>query len=150
MSSLHPRFGSRMEGEAMHSSLSAELKKYYDKADQSSTITYIKRTKLYPVMAEVKHLIMGFHSNLKDEITFSINTLLIFSVNTEAPFLFSQYPFVLEAIHNYIAKNYPPKDIFTLECLRTITVALRNLLINHKNTQAVLESDLVEVLFKLF
>ncbi len=29
-------------------------------------------------------------------------------------------------------------------------MALRNLLINHKNTQAVLESDLVEVLFKLF
>lgn len=148
--SLHPRFGPRIEGEAMHSSLSSELKKYYDKFDQNSTIAYLKRTKLYPVMAEVKHIIMGFESNLKEEITFSINTLLLFSVNTEAPFLFSQYPYVLEAIHNFVGRNYPPKDIFILECLRTLTVALRNLLINHKNTQAVLESDLVEMLFKLF
>ena len=81
---------------------------------------------------------------------FSVNTLLLFSVNTEAPFLFNQYPHVLEAVHSYLAKNYPPKDIFSLECLRTLTAALRNLLINHKNTQAVLESDLVEALFKLF
>jgi hypothetical protein len=46
-------------------------------------------------MAEVKHVIMGFHSNLREEIIFSINTLLLFSVNTEAPFLFNQYPYVL-------------------------------------------------------
>lgn len=115
LSSLHPRFGQRPDGgEAMHSSLSAELKKYYEKADQNSTVIYLKRTKLYPVMAEVKHLIMGFQSNLKEEIIFSINTLLLFSVNTEAPFLFSQYPYVLESIHTYIAKNYPPKDLFTV------------------------------------
>lgn len=57
---------------------------------------------------------MGFQSNLKEEIIFSINTLLLFSVNTEAPFLFSQYPYVLESIHTYIAKNYPPKDLFTV------------------------------------
>ena len=65
-------------------------------------------------MAEVKHLIMGFQSNLREEIVFSVNTLLLFSVNTEAPFLFNQYPYVLEAIHSYLTKNYPPKDIFTL------------------------------------
>ena len=71
-----------MEGEVTHSSLSNELKKYYDKADQNSTINYIKRTKLYPVMAEVKHLIMGFQSNIREEIIFAVNTLLLFSVNT--------------------------------------------------------------------
>ena len=134
----------------MHSSLSAELKKYYEKADHNANVHYIKRTKLYPVMAEVKRLIMGFHSNLREEVIFSINTLLLFSVNTEAPFLFNQYPYVLEAIHSFISKNYPPKDICTLEYMRTLTVALRNLLVNHKNMQAVLESDLVEVLFKVF
>jgi hypothetical protein len=57
---------------------------------------------------------MGFQSNIREEIIYSINTLLLFSVNTEAPFLFSQYPFVLESIHSYLAKNYPPKDLFAL------------------------------------
>ena len=127
----------------MHSSLSAELKKYYDKVDPNSPIYYLKRTKLYPVMPEIKHMIMGFQSNLKEEIIFSINTLLLFSVNTEAPFLFNQYPFVLESIQSYLSKNYPPKDLFTLECLRNLTSAIRNLLMNHKNTQAILESDVV-------
>jgi hypothetical protein len=51
MSSLQPRFGQRIEGEAIHSSLAAELKKYYEKSDQSVNISYLKRTKLYPVMA---------------------------------------------------------------------------------------------------
>ncbi len=95
LSSLHSRFGSRIEGEATHSSLSNELKKYYDKADYNSSVTFLKRTKMYPVMSEVKHLIMALHSNLKEETIFAINTLLLFSVNTEAPFLFNQYPFVL-------------------------------------------------------
>jgi len=49
----------------MHSSLAAELKKYYEKADQSQGVAFLKRTKLYPVMPEVKHLIMAFQSNLR-------------------------------------------------------------------------------------
>jgi hypothetical protein len=101
-------------------------------------------------MPEVKHLIMAFQSNLKEEVVYAINTLLLFSVNTEAPFLFSQYPYAIESIHSYLSKNYPPKDIFSLECIRTLTNALRNLLMNHKNLQAVLESDLLEILFRMF
>jgi hypothetical protein len=56
---------------------------------------------------------------------------------------------VLEAIHSYLGKSYPPPDLFTLECIRALTAALRNLLMNHKNTQAVLESDLVEIFFRM-
>lgn len=101
-------------------------------------------------MPEVKHLIMALQSNLREETIYAINTLLLFSVNTEAPFLFSQYPFVIEAIHSYFSKNYPPQDLFSLECLRTLTLALRNLLMNHKNLHAVLDSDLMELLFRVF
>jgi hypothetical protein len=98
----------------MHSSLSSELRKYYEKSEQTASVSYIKRTKLYPVMPEVKHLIMALQSNLREETIYAINTLLLFSVNTEAPFLFSQYPFVIEAVHSYFAKNYPPPDLFSL------------------------------------
>lgn len=86
---------------------------------------------------------MAFQSNIKEEVIYGINILTLFSVNTEAPFLFGQYPYVIEAINGYLNKIYPPKDIFALECLRNITLALRNLLINHKNLQSILESDLL-------
>jgi hypothetical protein len=59
------RFSIRSDGEMFHSSLSSELKKFYEKADTNQSINYIKRTKIYPVMAEVKHLIMAFQSNIK-------------------------------------------------------------------------------------
>jgi hypothetical protein len=150
ISALNSRFQTRTEGDLLHSSLSAELKKYYEKSDQNANVNFIKRTKLYPVMPEVKHLILALQSNLREEAVYAINTLLLFSVNTEAPFLFSQYPFVIEAFHSYFAKNYPPQDFFALECLRTLTLALRNLLMNHKNLHAVLDSDLMELLFRTF
>lgn len=150
MSALNSRFQTRSEADLMHSSLSSELRKYYEKSDQSAVVSYIKRTKLYPVMPEVKHLIMALQSNLREEVIYAINTLLLFSVNTEAPFLFSQYPFVIESLHSYFSKNYPPADLFALECLRTLTLALRNLLMNHKNLHAVLDSDLMEILFRVF
>lgn len=114
MNAMSSRFQVRTEMDMMHSSLQTELRKYYEKSDQSQTINYIKRTKLYPVMPEVKHLIMAFHSNIREEVIYAVNTLLLFSVNTEAPFLFSQYPFVIESVHSYFHKNYPPKDLFTL------------------------------------
>ena len=114
MNAMSSRFHVRTEMDMMHSSLQTELRKYYEKSDQSQTINYIKRTKLYPVMPEVKHLIMAFHSNIREEVIYAVNTLLLFSVNTEAPFLFSQYPFVIESVHSYFHKNYPPKDLFTL------------------------------------
>lgn len=150
MGAMGNRFQLRSDGDILHSSLSNELKKYYEKNDQNQPVSYIKRTKLYPVMPEVKHLIMALQSNLKEEAIYALNTLLLFSVNTEAPFLFSQYPFVIEAIHTYFATNYPPKDLFALEALRTLTNALRNLLMNHRNLQAVLESDLLELLIRVF
>lgn len=75
--------------------LATELGKYYEKADKSVTVNYMKRTKMYPSMPEVKRLILGFQSRLPEEINFAINTLMLYSVNTEAPFLFMQYPNVI-------------------------------------------------------
>lgn len=49
LSSINNRFQMRSEGD-MHTSLSTELKKYYEKSDHNMSVNYIKRTKLYPVM----------------------------------------------------------------------------------------------------
>ncbi len=64
--------------------------------------------------------------------------------------MFSQYPNVLEAIAMFIESHYPVKTIMELEYLRTLTLAIRNLLVNHKNLQPFLESPLVDVLGKIF
>lgn len=93
------------------SSLTTELNKYYEKSEPNQQINYIKRTKMYPSMPEVKRMILGFQSSLIEEVNFSINTLLLYSVNTEAPFLFMQYPYVIEAITQFIKSLYPPKNI---------------------------------------
>lgn len=49
-----------------NSSLSTELKKYYEKSDMNQQVNYIKRTKMYPSMPEVKRLILGFQSKLPE------------------------------------------------------------------------------------
>lgn len=36
---------------------------------------------------------------------------MLYSVNTEAPFLFMQYPNVIESIYSYLKWLYPPKNI---------------------------------------
>jgi uncharacterized protein (UPF0335 family) len=71
-------------------------------------------------------------------------------MNTEAPLLFSQYPNILESVSSFIEHHHPAKTIRQLEYLRTVTLAIRNLLINHKNLQPFLESPLVDVMGKIF
>lgn len=105
---------------------------------------------MYPVMSEVKHIILAFQSPLINEITYGINMFLLFSMNTEAPFLFSQYPNVLQSVASFIEHHYPAKTIMELEHLRTLTLSIRNLLVNHKNLQPFLQSPLVDVLGKIF
>ena len=53
-------------------------------------------------MSEVKHMILAFLSPKNNEITYAINMFLLFSMNTEAPLLFSQYPNILESISTFI------------------------------------------------
>lgn len=73
------KYGDRMMDST---SLKTELSNYYEKCDPNQMVNYIKRTKMYPSMPEVKRMILGFQSRLKEEVTFSINTLLLYSVNT--------------------------------------------------------------------
>ena len=49
---LSNRFGNyRLEGEMPQSTLSSELKKYYEKSDHSQHVNFLKRTKMYAVMS---------------------------------------------------------------------------------------------------
>lgn len=105
---------------------------------------------MYPSMPEVKRMILGFQSRLKEEANFAINTLMLYSVNTEAPFLFMQYPNVIESIYGYIKWLIPPKNLANLESLRTILLCIRNLAIDYRNLQPLQESGLSDLLKILF
>ena len=48
------------------STLTSELHKYYDKGDRNQIVDYFKRTKMYPSMPEVKRMILGFQSRIKE------------------------------------------------------------------------------------
>lgn len=127
-------------------SLANELKKYYEKGDKSQMVNYIKRSKMYPSMPEVKRMILGFQSRLPQELNFSLNTLMLYSVNTEAPFLFMQYPFVIESVHSFVRSLCPVRNLQSMELLRTITLIIRNLAIDYRNLQAIQESSLANLL----
>lgn len=131
-------------------SLATELNKHYEKADKSLIVNYIKRTKMYPSMPEVKRLILGLQSRLPEETNFALNTLMLYSVNTEAPFLFMQYPNVIESIYDFVRNLYPIRDIKALEILRTITLTIRNLAIDYRNLQAIQESSLADLFMNIF
>jgi hypothetical protein len=132
------------------SSLTLELNKYYEKCDESQMVHYIKRTKMYPSMPEVKRMILGFQSRVKEEVNFAINTLMLYSVNTEAPFLFMQYPNVIESIYNFVKWINPPKNREDLETLRSTLLAIRNLAIDYRNLQAIQESGLSNLLREMY
>lgn len=71
---------------------------------------------------------------------------MLYSVNTEAPFLFMQYPNVVESVYSFLRHLYPTKDIEQLEVLRTLLVAIRNLAIDYRNLQPIQESGIAGLL----
>ena len=60
--------------------------------------------KLSYTMAESKRLVLAFESRVTKEITWALNTLMLFSCNT-APnqsFTFDNQPYLLESLTNYM------------------------------------------------
>jgi hypothetical protein len=72
--------------------------------------------KLSYTMAESKRLVLAFESRVTREITWALNTLLIFSCNT-APnqsFTLDNQPYLLESITNYMIFCIQNIDSLTL------------------------------------
>jgi hypothetical protein len=81
---------------------------------------------------------------------FSLNTLLLYSMNTHVQFKFEQYPTILDALATCVRKMLPCKSAVHLESLRMVTLLVRNLSMNVCNLQPLLTSKLFELLFELF
>jgi hypothetical protein len=107
---------------------------------------------MYPLLSEVKRIILGLSSRIKSEVTYSLNVLLLYSVNTHTPFNFEQFPNVIDVIASYGNYIYPPKNVIQLEELRNIILIIRNLSLNSmSNLYSIKQcSDLMSLLVKVF
>ncbi|KAM3143229.1 hypothetical protein pb186bvf_004561 [Paramecium bursaria] len=88
------------------------LTNQYAKQDKQEQIYFIKKSKIQAQPSEVKRIMLAFESKIDDELTFAINSLLLFSCNynvlnviLKSSFLIEQYPQLLETITNYIEET---------------------------------------------
>jgi hypothetical protein len=97
---------------------------------------------MYPYLSDLKRVELGLISGISTEVVFSLNTLLLYSMNTHIPFKFEQYPNILDALTSYLRRIVPYKSAMELDTLRNITLVLRNLSLNTVNVQPIMNSKL--------
>ena len=68
----------------------------------NSKFALTKKVKLSQVEAESKRLVLAFESRSTKEINWALNTLAIFSCNTNQNFTLENQPYLLESISNYL------------------------------------------------
>ena len=81
---------------------------------------------MFPTTGDMKRIMLSFESRIDSEITFSLNSLLLYSSNQISPLLFEQYPQLLENITIYL--EFLIKNISSLnskEKLRSLTLHLQ-------------------------
>lgn len=84
------------------SSLSQVLQEKYQGFERNQEVFYTKKNKLYPMVSEIKRILLAFESHLQEEIMFAINSLLLFSSNPNVSFMLEQYPALLDNMTHYL------------------------------------------------
>lgn len=142
--------GQREDTQRNIGELEVELNRTYERVDRQLQMLFLKRSKMYPYLVDLKRIELGLQSGTQAELVFSLNTLLLYSVNTHVQFKFEQYPTILEALSVRARKLVPCQSAFALESMRMVTIIIRNLAMNPANLQPLLGSKLFEVLLELF
>jgi len=94
--------------------LEAELNRSYDRVDRQQQMLFLKRSKMYPYLVDLKRVELGLQANSQSELVFSLNTLLLYSMNTHVQFKFEQYPSVLWALSTRVRKMVPCRSAVDL------------------------------------
>ena len=58
--------------------------------------------RLTHTLAESKRLVLAFESRVSSEINWALNTLIIFSCNTQSSLTLENQPYLLEPLSNYL------------------------------------------------
>lgn len=101
--------------------------------------------------AEIKKIVLGLDPyTSRRDVVYSLNMLILYSVNTHHPFLFENHEKIFTALSNYTQALYPPKNDQDLEDLRTITLIFRNLTLNPINLKYILGSSIFQMFVTMF
>ncbi len=101
--------------------------------------------------AEAKRVILGLDCLMpRREVVYSLNMLILYSVNNHHPFLFENHEKIFSALANYLHSIYPPRQGQDLEDVRTITLILRNLTMNPINLKFMLGTSVFQLLVAMF
>jgi len=72
---------------------------------------YLHKNKLLITKAESKKIVLGLDAFMsRKEVIYSLNMLLLYSVNSHHPFLFENYEKIFTALSNFVQRTYPPKN----------------------------------------
>jgi hypothetical protein len=86
----------------------------------------------------------------RKDIIYSLNMLVLYSVNNHHPFLFENHEKVYTALSNYTHSIYPPKTEQDKEDLRTSTLIFRNLTMNPINLKFILGTSIFQLFVTMF
>jgi hypothetical protein len=109
---------------------------------------------MYPSPSEIRRITLGLESGLRDEVTYALNMLTLYSVNTHTPFTFEQYPAFVDLLSNYLESLLPEAasavSLLKLDRLRSTLLVVRNLALTSANQGVLLKSGLMGQLQGVF
>lgn len=131
--------------------LQNEISRTLEEEEQTKKLFYLKKNKLNTSKAEIKKIVLGLDPFMsRRDVVYSLNMLVLYSVNTHHPFLFENHEKIFTALSNYATTLYPPKTDQELEDLRTITLIFRNLTLNPINLKFILGSSIFQLFVTMF
>lgn len=71
---------------------------------------YTSKTRCFVTKSDIKRITLAFESKIQDEITYAINSLLLYSVNLQTPFILDQHSGLLDKMTLYLidsVRNIP-------------------------------------------
>ena len=132
-------------------SLESELAKNIEEDLKERESFYLNKNKLSHSKAENKRIILGLDSFMgRREAIYSLNMLLLYSVNSHQPFLLENNEKIFHAISSYAHSLYPPQNEENKEHLRTIICIFRNLTMNAINLKFILGTPIFALFVQIF
>ena len=132
-------------------SLVGEIGRTLEEEEQRGRQFFLRKSRLGVSKAETKRVMVGLDALMpRRDVVYSLNTLMLYSVNNHHPFLFENHEKIFAALASYTHSIYPARHPQDLEDLRTITLILRNLTMNPINLKFMLGTSVFALLVNMF
>jgi len=83
-----------------HQSIENVINGLYQNVPDNAEIQYLRKYKTVPVVSEMNRILLSFESHMAEEVTFALNSLLLYSCN--AHFHLEYHPNLLETLMTYL------------------------------------------------